>query len=188
MNRKIIFESKRIKFINISKDFIHDYLEMINDKDIAKYLSLKEKKYTYDEELEWINKKLENNAIVFSMIEKETEEFIGNIELISSDGENELAIVINKKMQGKGYGTEAIKAFINYLFNTFNFDRFILSVFSENKRAIDCYKYIGFKEFKRKKSVGIIDNKEVDDIYMEIKIEEVSLWLQMNLITTCQRS
>lgn len=72
-------------------------------------------------------------------------------------------------MQGKGLGTEAIKAFLDYLFNTFNLDRVILVVFSENKNAIDCYNYIGFKEYKRDEAVGVIDNKVVDDIYMEIK-------------------
>ena len=169
MDKKVIFESERIKFVNVSKGLTNDYLKMLGDEDTSRYLSLKKIEYSYEAELKWIEEKLNNNDIIFSMIEKASNEFIGNIELKSDSGENEIGIVITKKMQDKHFGTEALTAFIDYLFNTLNLDRVMLKVFSENKKAIECYKYIGFKEYKIDKNIGIIDGKEVDDIYMEIK-------------------
>lgn len=80
MNNTII-ESERINFINVSTDLANDYLDMLNDRETSRYLSLKERKYSYDGEIKWIKEKLDNKDIIFSMIEKETGEFIGNIEL-----------------------------------------------------------------------------------------------------------
>ena len=34
---------------------------------------------TKEQELEWINNKLSNNAVIFSMIEKDSNNYIGNI-------------------------------------------------------------------------------------------------------------
>ena len=82
-DKNIIFESNKINYVKVSIEFINDYLKMVNNPEISKFISTKDKKYTYEDELCWINKKLEEKAFVFSMIDKNTNKFIGHIELIN---------------------------------------------------------------------------------------------------------
>ena len=148
--------SEKINYIKVSKDLINDYLNMINDIDIAKFISKNPKTYTYEQEEKWVEDQLNSNAKVFSMLEKNTNKYIGNIEIKDY---NEIGICITKDMQDKHYGTEALKAIINYAFNKLNLDEVVLKVYPNNKRAIHCYKNVGFVEY----------DKTDDTIYMKIK-------------------
>ena len=113
----VVFASNNINFINISNDLIDDYLNMVNNSDVSKYITLKRRIFTNDDEVNWIKDKINNNSIIFSMLEKSTNEFIGNIELMKiENGIGEIAICITNDKQGKHYGSEAIKRFIRYCF------------------------------------------------------------------------
>ena len=166
----IIFESENIYYVKVSESLIEDYLKMVNDINVAKLISKNIRTYTYEDELEWVNSKLEENAIVFSMLEKGSGNFIGNIELMNNNGHSaELGISITSEMQNKHYGLEGIKALINHGFNKLHLDEINLIVFSSNKKAIKCYENAGFNEYKVVKDVAVIDGENVDDICMKIK-------------------
>ena len=66
IKNKIIFESDNIYFVKINKDLIDDYLKMVNNPEVSKFISLKNRSFTYDEEIKWIEDKLNNKKIVFS--------------------------------------------------------------------------------------------------------------------------
>ena len=51
LNYETVFESKNICFININKALVNDYLEMVNNPEVSKYISLKNRIFTYDDEL-----------------------------------------------------------------------------------------------------------------------------------------
>lgn len=58
---------------------------------------------------------LDNNELVFSMLDKNTNEFIGNITLDDINDEvAEIALSIKSILQNRGYGKEAIKGLIDY--------------------------------------------------------------------------
>jgi len=142
---EIIFESENIIYIKLSEKLIDEYLIMVNDFEVAKQISHKVKKYTYDEELEWVKSKLAENALCYSMIEKQTGNYIGNIEIMNIiDNIGEIGITITPKMQNKHYGTEALKSILNYGYNKLNLSGFDLNVYKTNEKAIHCYKKIGF--------------------------------------------
>lgn len=67
---EIIFESKNILYIKINENLINDYLIMVNDPEVQKGISRKAKIYTYEQELEWVKEKLNEDATIFSMLEK----------------------------------------------------------------------------------------------------------------------
>ncbi len=93
----ICFKSENIYYVNVSKLLIPDYLIMINNKNIATLLSSNVKTYTYNDELKWVEKKLENKSLIFSMIERQTQKFIGNIELTNVNEKSaEIGIVITE--------------------------------------------------------------------------------------------
>lgn len=56
------------------------------------------------------------------MIEKETNEYIGNFEIIiKKDNDGEILLSIIPEKQNRYSGTESIKAMINYVIKEFNY-------------------------------------------------------------------
>ena len=164
----IIFSSENLYFVNVNKSLADDYLLMMNNPKISKYLSLKNRVFTYDNEIKWVEEKIRNKSKIFSIIEKKSNKFVGNIEVMEEiDDTAIIGIVITEDMQNKHYGSEALIRFIDYLFNDLKYKEIELSVYSHNLKAIHCYEKLGFVEYKRDKNVGEIDNQLVDDIYMK---------------------
>lgn len=166
----VLFESDNIYYVNVSKELIDDYLVMINDESVQRRISKKRKVYTYEDEVVWVDKHLKDKNIIFSMVERDTQLFIGNIELMDvTESSAELGICITPHMQGKHHGSEAVRWIIDYGFNTLNLDEITLKVFSHNIGAINVYKRIGFEEYKRDLDVVTVDGVSVDDIYMRLR-------------------
>ncbi|MCR5345466.1 MAG: GNAT family N-acetyltransferase [Lachnospiraceae bacterium] len=157
-----VFETENIKFIELTELLVQDYFEMINDINVARLLG-RTKTVTEEGELNWIRMNLENKAPVFSMIEKCSGKFIGNIELMDvHDEEAELGITITASMQDKGYGTESVPAIVEYGMKELNLKRIFLRVFPDNLRAIHVYEKCGFREYGRTE----------EDVLMEIMIKD----------------
>ena len=145
MDYEIIFESERIYFVKLTEKLVQEYLDTVNDIEVQKYISHNRKTYELDEELEWVKSKLKENAIIFSMIEKETKEFIGNIEIMEiKNNIGEMGIAITPKKQDKHFGQKAIKRLIEYAFNDLSLDGLELNVYNFNPRGIRCYEKVGF--------------------------------------------
>jgi len=167
---KVLLHSENIDYVELDIGLIDDYLLMVNDENIQKKISTKRRVYTYDDELVWIKDKISDKAVIFSMIERITGNFIGNVELTEINNDTaEMSISITSSYQNKHYGTEAIKSMIDYAFNVMNLNEINLIVFSNNQRAIHCYKKLGFVEYRVEENVAVIDNENVDDIYMMLK-------------------
>lgn len=146
MNKEdIVFESDRLYFIKINKKLVNDFLIMVNDIEVQKFISHEIREYTYEQEIEWINSKLNEGAYVFSMIEKSTLEFVGNIEIMNiKERVGEIGISITHLKQNKHYGTEAMKKIIDYALNVLKLKNIDLNVYKTNLRAIHCYEKVGF--------------------------------------------
>ena len=148
---KQIFESEKIRFVEVTESLVNDYLEMVNDENnYTVSTGGRVKTYTAEQELKWVREKLEAKAPVFSMIEKESGKFIGNIELMDpTDSDAELGIAITAKMQNIGFGTEAVVALTEYAINQLGLKRVFLRTNPRNSRAIHVYQKCGFKEYDR---------------------------------------
>lgn len=143
---KKVFESENIYYIKLNKTLIEEYLKMINDPEVSNKISHNPKTFTYEKELNWININLENNALIFSMIEKKTNEFIGNIEIMHIDDNKigEIGICITATKQNQHYGTEAMQAIMKYGYEEMGLKGIELNVYKTNPRAIHCYEKVGF--------------------------------------------
>jgi diamine N-acetyltransferase len=148
---KTVFESERISFVEVSESLIGDYLVMVNDmENVNRFIGGSHEPYTEEKEIRWVNKKLAEKAPVFSMIEKNTGEFIGNIELMDvSDTEGELGIAITAAKQEQGFGTEAVTALTRYGLDQLGLSRVFLRTNPANSRAIHVYEKCGFREYDR---------------------------------------
>lgn len=160
----VIFESENIIYVRPSFDLVPDYLEMVNDIDnVARFIGERSEPLTEQQEIDYIKDKMDNNATMFSMLEKGTNKFIGNIEFFNRVFEEaEWGIVITTSMQNKGYGTEALKRSVEYGFNELGLTRIYLGVYVNNLRAIHVYENCGFKEYK----------SDDVDVFMEITKED----------------
>ena len=147
----VVFESERILYVQPSFDLIPDYLEMVNDiEHVSRFIGERREPYTEEEERKYMQNKIDQKATMFSMLEKTTRQFIGNIEFMNRKGdEAEWGIVMTHKMQDKGYGTEALKRSVEYGFGELGLRRIYLAVYTENPRAIHVYEKCGFKEYDR---------------------------------------
>lgn len=158
---EIVFESENIYYVKLDEKLVNDYLIMVNDSNVANKISHKTRTYTYEQELNWVKSKLEENALCFSMLEKTTGQYIGNIEIMEiKDNIGELGITITASKQDKHYGTESIKALLKYAYGELNLSGMELNVYATNLRAIHCYEKVGFI----KDGIG----KTEEDIHMRI--------------------
>ncbi len=158
------FESEHIDYVEPSEDLLQDYLMMVNDiEHVGKYIGRRTEPYTEEQERELIKSKLEEHAPMFSMMEKKTGDFIGNIELMDVKGsEGELGIAITSEKQDKGFGKEAVNRIVEYGFAVLGLTRIFLKVYPENERAFHVYQKCGFLEYDRTD----------EDIFMELKKEK----------------
>lgn len=166
---KKLYETDNLYYTNLNYDLIPDYLTMVNDPNVQKFISKQGRTFTYEEEVEWIKGRLEAGNPIFSIIEKSTDEFVGNIEYLNHDIGYEIGISLTPNKQDRHYGTEAINFMIDYGHNVMGIDDVRLSVFSHNDRAIHCYNKIGFVEERREKNAFVINGQSVDDIGMILK-------------------
>ena len=157
---KQIFESEHIRFVEPSEQLIGDYRAMVNDiEHVERFMGGWHEPYTEEQERSWVREKLAAKAPVFSMLEKESGAFIGCIELMDPAGaEAELGIAVTAAMQDRGYGTEAVRAMVDYGMDTLGLRRVFLKVFPDNARAIRVYEKCGFREYDRTE----------DDVFMGV--------------------
>lgn len=166
----VIFKSDRVDFVKVDFKYVDDYLVMVNDPIIQDYIFPEPIVFSYDDEVKWVKMKLDNNDLVYTVIDRDSDKFVGTVEFKDiHDGVSELGICITPSFQDKHYGTEILKRVIEYGFNDFGFNEIILKVFSHNVRAINCYKKIGFVEYDVVKSVKKSSGKDIDEICMKIK-------------------
>jgi len=159
-----VFESENIIYVRPSFDLVPEYLEMVNDiENVARFIGDRREPLSEKDEIDYIKDKMDNDATMFSMLEKDTREFIGNIEFFNRTFDAaEWGIVITTKKQNKCYGKEALMRSVEYGFNELGLNRIFLSVYADNPRAVHVYEKCGFKEFKR----------DDVDIFMEMVKDE----------------
>jgi len=142
-----VFESENIIFVNLSEELIDDYLSMVNDPEIANKIRRQTIIFTPENEKEWVQSKLKEKAYCYSMIEKATNKFIGNVEIMNIENNNgELGICITSSQQDKHLGTESMLRLIKYALEEVKLDGVNLNVYRNNPRAIYLYKKLGFIE------------------------------------------
>jgi len=96
------------------------------------------------------------------------DEYIGTIELYDISGARcTLGIIIGERdYWGKGFGSEAIIALLDYAFSELAISQVYLRTFLDNKRAIAAFRKVGFREIRR-----INDNEKRLRIHMKINKE-----------------
>lgn len=128
-----------------------------------------------DEEEEWFNRYLRQDRNKVFIVETEGKA-IGYILISNIDHKNqnaEIGIHIDEvEYQGKGYGTDAMRTLLRFLFYEMNLHRVYLYVHDYNERAIRFYKKMGLREEGALRDATFTEGKFHDVIIMSILREE----------------
>lgn len=99
----------------------------------------------YEHEI-WIkNVTTSQNQKVFMVLEKTTGKFLGTIGLKNFNYKNQNAELFISLYSPGGYGTDAVRTFVEYCFCHLNLHKIYLHVYEYNAKAIRCYEKAGFK-------------------------------------------
>ena len=123
---------------------------------------------TLQQEKDWLSKEKE---CTLSIIKLENDELIGEIWLHSInhiDQTAELWIVIGEADEhNKWYWADAIKTLLRYAFYEIHLNNVFLRVKSFNKKAIHCYKKVGFRQARIVHQSTFYEGEFYDVILME---------------------
>lgn len=112
----------------------------------------------------------------FAIEELGDNKYIGGCGINSVDWKNSVAVVGifigDKTYWNQGYGTDAMKVLLRFIFEQMNINKVKLNVFSFNERACKMYEKCGFMEEGRLRQELYRDGKYHDCILMGILREE----------------
>jgi RimJ/RimL family protein N-acetyltransferase len=132
----------------ISLEDVEKYTEWVNDPEITPLVYISFGVISLEDELE-ILKKLNDDDVVFAIVEKETNKAIGNCGFRNIDNVHRKAhfgiFIGEKTFWNQGIGLEATQLCLDFGFNVLNLHSIELEVADYNKRAIRCYEKAGFK-------------------------------------------
>ena len=117
---------------------------------------------------------------MFIISTKDNNKLIGEISYRNWNKRNrsaEFGIEIGEiEYRGKGYGSDALKNFLDFMFKHLNLNRIELTTLIDNKNAISLYKKLGFKEIGiiREQSFDSRTGEYTDVMYMDLLKKE---WL-----------
>jgi RimJ/RimL family protein N-acetyltransferase len=113
---------------------------------------------------------------------------IGRISLRDVDQPNRrarLGISIGAPYVGQRLGTEAMRLFLPYFFDTLGFTTMVLDVAAFNRRAVRCYERLGFRyvgqEWRRTSSdhcLRHLEDSEQSELLIYFRRDRAGLWVQ----------
>lgn len=169
-------EGERIYLSPMCTEDAEKYTKWMNDFKVTDGINNSNKLITLESEKKWLEENSKTSNYNFSIIKKENNELIGNCSFHDYDkfyGTATVGIFIGEEEnRNKGYGTETLKLLISYGFDYLNLNNIMLTVYSFNENAINCYKKVGFKEIGKRRNAVMLKNKRYDIIYMDIIREE----------------
>ncbi len=172
--KKLVGEKCYLSPINVED--ADQYCIWLNDLEVSSNLLMFNHQLNLEREKIILQDMIKNGAQVFAIIDAANDKLIGNCSLFRINERNrkaEIGIFIgDKNYWSKGYGFQALSLLIDYGFNILNLNNIMLEVFGFNKRAINSYKKVGFKEIGRRREAVIVAGKKHDEIYMDILADE----------------
>ena len=147
----------------------------VNDEELKKLLVTNVPfPMTLWEEEEWVKsqKSSQNGSYNFAIEDIETKKYIGGCGIQEVNWLSRVAtvgiMIGDKEYWGKGYGTDAMKVLMDFIFNKMNIRKIRLSTFSFNMRARKSYEKCGFEVEGILKDEIFKDGKYYDEIIMSV--------------------
>ena len=168
-DKTLITRSTIIKPIT-QNEITQNYISWLNDKEINKFLETRHLEQTKTKAIDYINSLRNiNNCDMFAIIDKETNNHIGNMTITSfntnNNGSVDFGIMIgDKRSRSIGIGAEVMISFINFIFSFDTIERISASAASENFKSCKTLESIGFMREGVIRKVFPLNNGEKCDL------------------------
>lgn len=167
-----MYVGKKIRLREYRKEDIPIRINYINDPEICKNLT-PDIPYpvTLHEEEKWFQSiNTLSDSYKFAIETLEDKQFIGGCSINGVDWKNSVATVGifigDKDYRGKGYGSDAMRVLMDFIFMQMNINKIRLTVYSYNESAIKCYERCGYKIEGTLRQEIYRDGKYYDKLYM----------------------
>lgn len=173
-----MYTGQKIRLREYRREDVKNAQDYINDPEVKKLLHpgipfL----FTYEDEMKWfdsLSATKENYSFAIETLEDGR--YIGGCGINHINWKNSVITVGifigDKNYWGKGYGTDAMKTLVKFIFEQMNINKIKLQVFSFNERAIKSYEKCGFKVEGILRKEIFRDGKYHDEIIMGLLREE----------------
>ena len=168
-DKTLITRSTIIKPIT-QNEITQNYISWLNDKEINKFLETRHLEQTKTKAIDYINSLRNiNNCDMFAIIDKETNNHIGNMTITSfntnNNGSVDFGIMIgDKRSRSIGIGAEVMISFIDFMFSFDTIERISAGAASENFKSCKTLESIGFKREGVIRKVFPLNNGEKCDL------------------------
>lgn len=156
-------------------------LVWINDPEVNRYL-LSFLPQTVEDEEKWFDSLVEKkNTDIVLAIETRSGKFIGTMGLHRISWKDGVAttgaLIGEKRYRGKGYGTDAKMALLNYAFNTLNLRKVCSSVVGFNGRSLAYNFHCGYRREGRRRKQFFKNGRYWDEILLAcFKRQWLPIW------------
>lgn len=146
-----MYYGEKVKLRAYKREDVTRACEFVNDSEVKSHL-VSDIPYPtmFEQELKWIEEQINlKDGYNFAIEALENNKYIGGCGVFRIDWLNRTAnvgiMIGDKDYWSKGYGTDAMKVLIKFIFEQMNLNKIKLNVFGFNKRAMKCYEKCGFK-------------------------------------------
>ncbi|MFZ5918190.1 MAG: GNAT family N-acetyltransferase [Chloroflexota bacterium] len=162
---------EKTRLRHIEREDIPTFVRWFNDPEVREYLAIFRPMSRAEEE-KWFERHLGDADSEIFAIETQEGVHIGNIGLHDTHWQYrlvEMGIVIGEKEYwGKGYGSDAIRTLLRFVFGEMNLHRVALRVRADNARAIRAYEKCGFQHEGIKREAIFANGRYYDELHLGI--------------------
>lgn len=173
-----MYTGEKVKLREYRKEDVIMAQKYMNDPELKRLLTPRiPYLYTFEDEQKWYDNLSANKDIYSFAIETLNDNnYIGGCGVNKIDWKNSVAevgiFIGDKDCWGKGYGTDAMKVLIEFIFNQMNINKIKLNVYSFNGRAMKSYEKCGFVKEGTLRQELYRDGKYYDIIIMGLLKED----------------
>ena len=168
----VTIEGERIALGPLRRDLLPLYQRWFNDPAVVRTLTAGPRPLLLEDEQQWYDQKIgATDTVLFQIYVRAGWRPIGTTEISGIDhrhGAANFGIVIGEKdCWDQGYGTEATRLVLDYVFNVLGLHNVRLSVYDFNHRGVRAYEKAGFKVIGRRRQALRLGHERHDVIFMD---------------------
>ena len=168
----VTIEGERVALGPLRRDLLPLYQRWINDPAVVRTLAAGFRPLLLEDEQQWYEQRVgASNDVVFQIYVRNGWRPIGTTAVVGIDqrhGTASLGIMIGEKdCWDQGYGTEATRLVLDYVFNVLGLHNVRLSVYDFNHRGVRAYEKAGFKVIGRRRQALRLGHERHDVIFMD---------------------
>lgn len=173
-----MYTGEKIRLRAYCREDVPQALAYMNDPEVKRLLTPGVPfPYTLEDEIKWYEGLTAmKDTYNFAIETLEDKRYIGGCGINSIDWKNNIVVVGifigDQSYWGKGYGTDAMKTLVNFIFNEMNIRKIKLNVYAFNERAVKSYEKCGFVKDGTLRQEIFREGKYHDEYSMSILRDE----------------